>query len=570
MQSGCFLLFEFDFQTNFWNNVTYMTRYFLISDIIFIYFSLCCPVAMEKKRVSLSQLIPGTLVIQHLQSCKLDVSDCGLCAVHESWKLHQREWVRVTLEDGVAKLGCSVCCGASLDGPWAEFKQKPGAVLRKHCLDRHEKSKAHQQALKSHSDRTVLHLAPPAKLFQECLRNMMQGQSVRAGGVTSDKAIKMRWALTEAILARNRKMLSQCHSLALMRDERKGKLLVRYRAVLTDLSTISGCFGMVPVSGSAESIAQATDALMEAFCVEKKHPPRASKVEESAVDTGLLQHLRDSVIIIVTDAAASEQLATDLQRGRRNAADDTQASMTNIKLVGRDAAHASTRLLKRPFQACTELKCIMTEWCHGADSFAQKVQHSTVLSQWWAAALECRDEDSDFGCLTSLAAAKHRFSSYLNPLSRICKNMQTVFKVCSRLQAMRGSEALWAIQLCRNFTSYKAVLLTMAADACAISNDYTRECDREDMDVAQLNLRAQRFISSARALFVERKVCTLPSFTKDLLLRREPVTILQDGFALEVRVTQADLDKAFAVMEDIRCQGFTLYNALFLSIRFPP
>ena len=183
-----------------------MTRYFLISDIIFIYFSLCCPVAMEKKRVSLSPLIPGTLVIQHLQSCKLDVSDCGLCAVHESWKLHQREWVRVTLEDGVAKLGCSVCCGASLDGPWAEFKQKPGAVLRKHCLDRHEKSKAHQQALKSHSDRTVLHLAPPAKLFQECLRNMMQGQSVRAGGVTSDKAIKMRWALTEAILARNRKI----------------------------------------------------------------------------------------------------------------------------------------------------------------------------------------------------------------------------------------------------------------------------------------------------------------------------------------------------------------------------
>ena len=94
---------------------------------------------------------------------------------------------------------------------------------------------------------------------------------------------------------------------------------------------------MVPVSGSAESIAQATDALMEAFCVEKKHPPRASKVEESAVDTSLLQHLRDSVTIIVTDAAASEQLATDLHRGRRNAADDSQASMTNIKLVGRDA-----------------------------------------------------------------------------------------------------------------------------------------------------------------------------------------------------------------------------------------
>ena len=111
----------------------------------------------------------------------------------------------------------------------------------------------------------------------------------------------------------------------------------------------------------------------------------------------------------------------------------------------------------------------------------------------------------------------------------------------------------------------------MAADACAISNDYTRECDREDMDVAQLNLRAQRFICSARALFVEHKVCTLPSFTKDLLLRREPVTVPQDGFALEVRVTQADLDKAFAVMEDIRCQPvFIVQNMFFFVHQIPP
>ena len=91
----------------------------------------------------------------------------------------------------------------------------------------------------------------------------------------------------------------------------------------------------------------------------------------------------------------------------------------------------------------------------------------------------------------------------------------------------------------------------MAADACAISNDYTRECDQEGMDVAQLNLRAQHFISSARVLFVERQVCILPSFTKDFLSRKEPVTVMQDGFALEVRMTPADIDKAFEVMQDL-------------------
>ena len=87
-------------------------------------------------------------------------------------------------------------------------------------------------------------------------------------------------------------------------------------------------------------------------------------------------------------------------------------------------------------------------------------------------------------------------------------------------------------------------------DAAAISNDYTRECDREDIDVADLNLRASHFVLSARSLFVDRKVLTLPTFTKEFLDRRIPVTILQDGFALDIQVSNRDLDRAFAVMED--------------------
>ena len=520
----------------------------------------------EDRRRLLSQLVPGSLVLQHRKTCQLETSDCGLCAVHEAWKLHKRDWLRAILKDGAIALGCSTCCKAGLDGPWAKFQQKPGTILRKFCLDRHETSKGHQSASKSESTDKALHLAPSQESFEELLAQTLQGHSVRGGGVTSDKRIKMRWALTEAILARNRAALADCQAMTLVRDERKGKLLLRFRAVRRDLSTVSGCLGLWPVSGSADSIALTTDALMESYCVANKQPPRASCVTEASVDQALLNHLRKIVTIVVTDAAASEQLATDLQRGRREFADESgQATLRNIKLVGRDAAHASTRLLKRPFQACAELKSIMQEWCLGSDSFAQKVHHSPVLAQWWAAAVEAPDnEEGDFGSLTSLSAAKHRFASHLNPLSRICKNMQAVFKVCSRLQAMRGSEAAWAIQLCRNFSAYKAVLLTMAADACAISNDYTRECDQEGMDVAQLNLRAQHFISSARALFLERQVCTLPSFTKDFLSRKEPVTVLQDGFALEVCATAADIDRAFQVMQDCR-SVVTLFDMIILG-----
>ena len=255
---------------------------------------------------------------------------------------------------------------------------------------------------------------------------------------------------------------------------------------------------------------------------------------------------------MVTDAAASELLAGDLERGRRSFADENgRSNLTGVKLIGRDVAHASTRLLKRPFQACEALKSIMTEWIHGSDSFAQKVHHSHILSQWWAKAVKCQ-QDSELICQgISLSAAKHRFSSYFLPLSRITRNMEAVFNVCGRVQAMRGAEAPWATQLCRNFTSFKAVLLNMACDAAAISNDYCRQLDREDGDIATLNTGANHFITSARSLFVERQVLTLPTFTKEFLDRKTPITILQDGFAFEIKPTQQDLDRAFQHLEAV-------------------
>ena len=504
------------------------------------------------KSGTLKHLVPGTIVEEHLTTCKLGPQKCGLCAVHQAWVSHKKPWLRVVLVEGEAKLGCSTCAKAGWDGPWAQFQQPPGARLRKHNLDRHEQSKGHRKAMESNAVELSISGAPPAEDFKTCLQGMMQGQSARQGGVCSDKKNRMRYALSEAICSRNRKLLSEAHHVSLMRDERKGKLLVRFKAVLKDLTTVHGVFGMCEVPGSAESIAAATADSMQSFCQPMRQPPRGSKAEEQPVDAELLRKIQESVTIVVTDAAASELLAGDLERGRRAFADQMgQANLTSVKLIGRDVAHASTRLLKRPFQSCEALRSIMTEWIHGSDSFAQKVHHSHILSQWWAKAVQCQEDSDLLGhqC-TSLAAAKHRFSSYFNPLSRIVKNLQAVFNVCGRVQAMRGADAAWATQLCQNFSSFKAVLLAMAADAAAISNDYCRQVDREEVDVATLNMGANHFISSARALFVDRQVLTLPTFTKELLDRKASVTILQDGFAYDVKVSPADLDRAFAHMED--------------------
>ena len=46
-----------------------------------------------------------------------------------------------------------------------------------------------------------------------------------------------------------------------------------------------------------------------------------------------------------------------------------------VKLVGRDAAHASTSLLKKPFQKYPELNSLMEEFVSDEDSFCRKVPH---------------------------------------------------------------------------------------------------------------------------------------------------------------------------------------------------
>ena len=399
----------------------------------------------------LKHLVPGTIVEQHVKTCKLGPKKCGLCGVHKAWLLYQKPWLRAILADGQVKLGCSMCAQAGWDGPWASFQQASGIALKCHCLTRHEQSKSHQQAAESASVEVLG--APPAEDFKSCLQGMIQGQSARQGGMSSDKKTRMRFALAEAICSRNRRLLSEALCLSLMRDERKGKLLVRFRAVLSDLTAMNGVFGLQDVLGSAESIAAATAEIMKNFCQPMRQPPRDSKAGEQAVDHDLLRKIQDRVTIVVTDAAAAELLAGELERGRRSFANENgQSNLLHVKLIGRDVAHASTRLLKRPFQVIGALKSIMTEWIHGSDSFAQKVHHSHILSQWWAKAVQCQ-EDSDLGCQgISLTAAKHRFSSYFLPLSRVTRNLQAVFNVCGRVQAMRGAEATWATQLCRNFS----------------------------------------------------------------------------------------------------------------------
>ena len=86
-------------------------------------------------------------------------------------------------------------------------------------------------------------MAPPMSEFSAAFQKMRQGGSARDGGVCSDKKVKMRFALSEAVLRRARRHLQEARCVALMRDERKGRLLIRYKAcAMSNLSNFAQRF----------------------------------------------------------------------------------------------------------------------------------------------------------------------------------------------------------------------------------------------------------------------------------------------------------------------------------------
>lgn len=499
-------------------------------------------------------LLPAKLVQQHCQCCHLKPGRCGLC--HWAKKkntflkvLRNEKWLKVCLKGKTARVGCTFCAVSDTGGPWADFEQSP-FKLRAHTLQRREKSEAHKKAEENYQSRDAGVYAPPAAEFKDALKKMSQGGSAREGRCPSDKRTQVRWALSESILALGRERLQSALSIALMRDERKGRLLLRYRACLPDLSVTSGVLGFLPTEGFSDSLAKASKKATLSFCTPLANPPRGfqarAATQNSEVDQNVLTNIIAKTEILCTDAAAPELLASRLLAGQRPYATGDGGKdefFRKVKLVARDASHASTRLLKRPFEAHPELAGLMEEFISGSDSFAQKVWHSPLYTQWW-------NNLAKNG--SSLSAAKHRFGSYLIPLSKLCRNMQSMIQLCEKIQAVRSDSTAWCAKLLQTFSGKKALLLALAADAAATCLELTRCCDSEGFDISQLNSHARQFGASIHMLFIEEKVFELPTYTKQVMdaLESSPIQIVHSGRAKEIRVSNREKCAALKVLKE--------------------
>ena len=355
---------------------------------------------------------PPALFASHAKSCQRKRVSCWKCSWFTRGSLLRKRCVvpgtlTTWLSCCVKKIntkqtkkytvfaGCELCRRYLLDhaGAWQQWVLGDSTTGRfgsyevplKELLQRgrtpsrHAKCRLHQLAVQHLQDNgaaTSVSTTGPGPHLQEwesCFNGLCKGKSARDGGGQSDKVVLMRWCITESMLQLWRKQLGSARSLVLVRDERKGRMGLRFRACLQDFSVIDGVFGLEELQEGKKSahIHAATVQALKSFCTSFHSPPRNYKMQDAnRLDHDLLNHLKECCEMIVTDCAAAELLAQDMARGKRPLAvtvgpsrigdapaDDLegrhgdQATFPHVKVIGRDRAHACGRLIERPWKS---------------------------------------------------------------------------------------------------------------------------------------------------------------------------------------------------------------------------
>ena len=163
------------------------------------------------------------------------------------------------------------------------------------------------------------------------LAKLQQGRSIRdanSHGATSTKTARMMTSLTEAMWELDRQFLKSATTIVLCRDERDGRLLVRYGAANAALDARRGVLGQVRNKGSnATCLVAATMQVLKTFCTD----------ENGKLDRGLLTHIRNHIEVVAADSAENEILAGEMGRGTRTALlDDLESAAPSARAALRE------------------------------------------------------------------------------------------------------------------------------------------------------------------------------------------------------------------------------------------
>lgn len=205
-------------------------------------------------------------------------------------------WLDLDPEDG--KIFCRVC--ESFGGA-LRFKTHVPLRNLAQAAKRHARCSMHQEAVsKCIGESAGGGLTPPQEHFIEVWDAVCKGDRSAAGLAQTGKrerTDKLLWCIHEAIRLNDQDILRRADVITLVRDARKGRLLVRFIAV-SGLDRHSGILGQAKMFGTtAQDVMTATLDMIHKFCQLVGDLPRNRNKEHNpaAVDHQLEAHILEHI-----------------------------------------------------------------------------------------------------------------------------------------------------------------------------------------------------------------------------------------------------------------------------------
>ena len=478
-------------------------------------------------------------------------------------------------------VGCRCCAvaGVSKRSSFAHYGVNTCAAMQECNLLKHSNNKRHQAAVQAflsgqgHPGAVVGSLtAPPKAEYDKLCDAILKGEAT----CRNAKECKMTWTVAEAIKSEDQKHFEKTHSVALFRDESRGRLALRFRTVSNKLEEHSGFLGQeVNFGAGAKAVTDATASVMRRACSRFAGAPYAaigadshsSKSRGKAfIKKPLFKKLRHSVRVLTVDAAADETLSGEMMRSSMLSGMH-QRLTPNLKFLNRDKTHGSRRLISRGWGADTYLKDNVAMMARGRGSMARIIQSSHVIRAKYQ--FFCKTSFSKIKAFKNMRAAPHRYESMQKPFGRSVLTIHPIIKTASWTCQTRTDDAgVRSKTWLKWVDAERCVQSSMQADASDQTMALTRMLDDENVDPSTLRREIPAYINTLEWLFgASRKCLEVFGYTRSMLdILKSPV-VFHVGRAMKTLGGDIPEEIISRCLERMRC-WITLMKATCLA-EFP-
>ena len=396
-------------------------------------------------------------------------------------------WFISKRKGGVWGLGCIACSLAQSGGAYGRWGVSSLSSMELRKFVDHAATKNHRSAVAALTGSPPIGPTVPSVAdFEVVLGDRLARKSYRSGDLTSSsplKSQKMMWCLSEALLARDRKFMTDSKAIAIHQDACAPRLLVRYCVSNSKFEVRRGFLGLAKNFGTTSNrIVDATSRVVDLFCTKYHGAPGAPKVAPS-LDRALRTTLVASVRVFDADGASDEQRAGRLLAERL---------FPNTVAIIKDKAHASRRLTSRPWSADPFLSALLDRYIQKPGSIVHTIQNSPdiahVYQRHCSLVQNCPINGSK---VRNLQFAKHRFDSTSRPLGRFVLLFDAVWATATELMISRAGRtpAKVAREFLEDISAEHVFALALLADAGHEMMALTRYHDTEDLIAATISSR---------------------------------------------------------------------------------